>query len=417
MQKISISKERARKIILQSQLLNNYRPKKKSKNLLSIIDSLGYVQIDTISVINRAHHHILWTRDNSYEENDLHHLQTDQKAVFEYWGHAMSYLPMKDFRFYLPKMKKFENPSSNWANYMLQKGQNAMQPVMDRIKAEGPLSAKDFKTDTIRGGTWWDWKPAKIALELLFWKGDLMICERKNFQKYYDLAERVLPDDIDTTYPTDDELGEFIILKALNALGTASEKEIRKFLQPGTIRDADIQMASAETIKSKLGDLLEDNKIAPLYIENNKTTYYALKNMLDSTNKPTEKNPVVHLLSPFDGLIIQRDRIADIFDFDYTIECYVPAAKRKYGYFVLPVLWDGNLVGRLDPKADRKNKTFNINNLFLEPSFNDTDRFLPQFSEKLIEFARFHGCEKIELGFRGKMRSELKSQIKKNWKK
>lgn len=415
MQKKSITKELARKIILQSQLLTTSdKSNKKGNSLLSIIDSLGYVQIDTISVINRAHHHILWTRNSVYEENDLHDLQTKERAVFEYWGHAMSYLPMKDYRFYLPKMKKFQSPSSNWAIYMLGKGQNAMQPVMDRIKAEGPLSAKDFKTDKVKGGTWWDWKPAKIALELLFWKGDLMVTERKNFQKYYDLKERVLPDNIDTTYPTDDELSKFLILRAFKAMGIASEKEIRKFLQPGTIRDADIQMVGTEIIRSKLQHLQEEKKVVPLQIENNKTTYYTLQDNLNSENNSKESNAQVHLLSPFDGLVIQRERAKDIFDFDYTIECYVPEKKRKYGYFVLPLLWGENLIGRLDPKADRKNKTLIINNLFFEPYFNDFDSFLPFLSKKLIEFARFNGCEKIELGFKGKIKNELKSLIKKN---
>ncbi len=396
MQNISISKKQARKIILQSQLLANNHKQKAEGNLLSIIDSLGYVQIDTISVINRAHHHILRTRDSSYKEADLHSLQTKQRAVFEYWGHAMSYLPIKDYRYYLPKMRKFENPSSNWGNMMLQKGQDAMQMVIDRIKAEGPLSAKDFKTDKIKGGAWWDWKPAKIALELLFWKGNLMINERKNFQKYYDLKERVLPDDIDTTYPSDDELSEFLIFKALTALGVSSEKEIRKFLQPGTIRDADIQMIGSEKVKTKLKQLQEDKKIIPLKIENNKTIYYMLKEKQDILDLSLSNSQKIHLLSPFDGLIIQRERVKTFFDFDYSIECYVPEPKRKYGYFVLPILWKDKLIGRIDPKADRKNKTLIINNLYFEPSFKEIDDFLPLLKNKLTEFATFNGCEKLD---------------------
>jgi uncharacterized protein YcaQ len=319
---------------------------------------------------------------------------------------------MNDYRFYLPKMRKFENPSSKWAKQMLEKGQDSMQYVIDRIKAEGPLSAKDFKTDKIKGRTWWDWKPAKIALELLFWKGDLMVSERKKFQKYYDLKERVLPDDLNTSFPTNEELGEFLLLKALNAMGIASEKEIRKFLQPGTIRDADIQMVSYDILKGKLNDLLENKRIIPITLEGIDTEYYILKDNLESNLSKTIDIPEIHLLSPFDGLVIQRERMKTIFDFDYTIECYVPEPKRKYGYFVLPILWGDKLIGRLDPKADRKNKTLTINNLFFESDFHNVESILPQLVNKLIDFAAFNGCEKVEFGFKGKLSKELKAQIK-----
>ena len=196
-------------------------------------------------------------------------------------------------------------------------------------------------------------------------------------------------------------------------MGIASKKEIRKFLQPGTVRDSDFQMVNAESIEKKLNMFQEAKTIVPLRIEGSKDIYYALADKPALISEPKATAPFLHLLSPFDNLIIQRERIKNIFDFDYTIECYVPEARRRYGYFVLPILWNGNLVGRFDPKADKENKTLIIKNLFFEPHFMDTDALLPALSEKLIELARFNQCKRVELDFRGKLKTALKRLLKK----
>ncbi|MBC8182233.1 YcaQ family DNA glycosylase [candidate division KSB1 bacterium] len=397
MNKIEISKKLARRIVLNAQLLDG-RPNLSygKEGIAQIIEKLGYIQIDTISVIKRAHHHTIWTRCNDYQETKLHELQAIDRRIFEYWGHAMSYLPMSDYRFYLPRMRNFENPSSPWAKYQMEKCGNILEPVLDRMKKEGPLSSKDFANIGKKGGTWWDWKPAKAALELLFWQGKLMITERHNFQKVYDLTERVLPENLNTTMPTQDELAHFFVRRALSAMGLASEREIQKFLQPDSARDSDIRAVNKETILKSLNESIEAKEIIPVQIEENQNTkYYALSETIEQSSLLKRSSQKIFLLSPFDNLIIQRDRTKRLFDFDYTLECYVPAPKRKYGYFVLPILWGNTFVGRLDAKADRPKKTFVIRNLTFEPEFKSYEKFFPLFAKKIAALSVFNECEKI----------------------
>ncbi len=418
MNKVQISQSLARRIVLDAQLLNGRAELSKGKKgLVQTIDQLGYVQIDTISVIKRSHHHTLWTRRHDYDEKMLHELQSKDRIIFEYWGHAMSYLPMADYRYFLPRMRNFENPTSRWAQLQLQKCNHLLQPVLERIRNEGPLSSKDFSSSSgKKGGTWWDWKPAKVALELLFWKGDLMITKRHNFQKVYDLTGRVIPDDIDTTMPDIEELGQFLVRRALTAFGAANEREIQKFMQPDSARDSDLQIASKEVISKTLNNLVEAKEVSPVMLkEDHNSSYYALSEVIENSNMLEQAGSQVFLLSPFDNLIIQRERTKKLFGFDYALECYVPAAKRRFGYFVLPILWGENFVGRLDPKADRKKKRLIISNLSFESQIKSWEKFLPLFADKLVNFARFNDCEKIvfEKISPGKIRAALESFVKK----
>jgi uncharacterized protein YcaQ len=394
----NISWELVRRLVLNSQLLDGQAQLPEDKEgVAQTIEKLGYVQIDTIAVIQRAHHHTLWTRHATYDPEMLHELQANDRRVFEYWGHAMSYVPMKDYRYYLPRMRNLLNTRNNWAKDRLRKAQHAIEPVLERIRREGPLSSKDFEPPPgKKGGAWWDWKPAKIALELLFWQGKLMISERRKFQKVYDLTERVLPEDVDTRYPDDDELGRFFVRRGLSAYGVAQEKEIQVFLQPGAARDSIFQAAGREVIAKSLRELVDAGEVSPLKIkEDENSEYYALTETLEKTAHNQTAPAQVFLLSPFDNLIIQRDRTRRLFGFDYSLECYTPAPKRKYGYFVLPILWGDKLIGRLDPKADRKGKTLFIRSLMLEAGFNAFDEFLPSFVAKLSGFARFNQCDKV----------------------
>jgi len=311
----------------------------------------------------------------------------------------MAYLPMADYRFALPKMNKFRNPSSPWVKYQSEKCGHLLKPVLNRIHKEGPLGARDFALPPgHKGGTWWDWKPAKVALELLFWQGKLMISKREKFQKVYDLTERVIPNHIETTPPTEEELGVFLANRALRAMGIASEKDIRRFLQAESARDSDMQIASRELISRSLNQLIVNGEVIPINLENDKSSlYYVHSNTLDKINSQKSPNRNVFLLSPFDNLIIQRDRLKRIFDFEYALECYLPPTKRTFGYFTLPILWGNNFVGKIDPKADRKNKTLLINNLLLEQSVEESDDFLSSLGKSIAEFTRFNQCESVKI--------------------
>jgi uncharacterized protein YcaQ len=355
-------------------------------SVLRTIEELGYIQIDTISVIERAHHHTLWTRLPTYKQNMLDELLAVDRTVFEYWGHAASYLPMKDYRFYLPRMKSYFDPKSKWERERYEKVSHMLQPVLERVRQEGPLTSKAFEPPPgERREGWWDWKPAKIALELLFWRGELMIAERRNFQKVYDLTERVLPAEVDVTVPTDEELGEFLVRRALRAYGLASASEIN-----GHLRAAD-----RPVISRALEAMLEGGEVVEIELgEIGNQPYYSLADTLKLSPRISKR---VSLLSPFDNLVINRDRISKLFSFDYVLECYVPAAKRRHGYFVLPILWGTQFVGRLDPKADRKRKELIIHNLYFEPGFDADRQFLAKLAARIADLAKFNQCETIKL--------------------
>ena len=411
-----LSKSTSRRLAIKAQLLPFQDAVGYNATIYPIIQQLGYVQIDTISVVNRAHHQTLWTRCNSYNENQLEQLQAHERKIYEYWAHAMAYLPMENFRYSLPRMKNFQDPHSRWAKMSLEKSKHIIKDVYKRIELEGPLGSKDFKNEEgKKSGEWWDWKPAKLALELLYWQGKLMVSERNKFQKKYDLTERVLPDGIDLTFPDTNEMARFVILGALNSMGLANEKEIMKFMQPSASRDSDLMLVERKYIKQCLSEIEEAKEIKKVGIDGIDGHYY-----MQSENKSFKiqnELPTLRFLSPFDNLIIQRERTKQLFDFDYSLECYVPEPKRKFGYFVFAILFGDKLVGRFDPKADRKNKTLVLKNLYFEPGFICDDLFISVFVRHLVQFAAFHNCEIMNIEkcddkkVLGKIRSEIKKLI------
>ncbi len=385
---INLSADEARRLILDSQMLFDNRVTLSGKQRTAIIiENLGYVQIDTISVVQRAHHHTLWTRYSGYHPDMLHQLQAVDRTIFEYWGHAASYLPMCDYRYYTYRMKNFRDPMHKWAKDRIKKCGHMMDEVISRIRKEGPLGSKDFKSNPeVKRGEWWNWKPAKTALELLFWRGDLMVTRRDKFQRIYDLTERVLPEGTDTSMPPDDELGRFLIRRALNAQGISTISDIVKH----------IHAPDRQIIINAIQSLLEEGEIIQVSIDG-AGSYYTLPGSLENHSDDNPASGEVHILSPFDNLIILRDRLSRLFKFDYALECYTPKSKRQYGYYVLPVLWGTEFIARLDPKADRKRAVLILRNLQFREGFDEWEEFLPVFAGKLADFARFNNCTAIEL--------------------
>ena len=376
---IVLSLEQARLLYLNSQgLLANDFGKGKD-GALKVIEHLGYLQLDTLSVVARAHHHTLWTRLPDYNEKFLNELLED-KSIFEYWSHAASYLPIKDYRFSLINKKLYTENKSHW----FKQDQSQKDYVYNRIKNEGPLQSKDFEHKRENPSGWFDWKPAKKALEQLFMEGKLMVAKRQGFQKVYDLTERVLPADIDTSFPSQQEYLEHLIYTSIQAHGFVQENEII-YLRKGLKSE----------LKKVLSDLLKAEKLININIEGFDNIPFITSNQqLKSVENLTFKN-YIHFLSPFDNAVIQRKRLQLLFDFDYIIECYIPEEKRKYGYFTLPILYNNQFVGRFDPKADRKNKVFYVKSMHFENNFIANEEFNQLFKLKLKSFAAFNGCEKI----------------------
>ncbi len=394
---IRIARQQAQRIAIEAQLLDGKTKLPREKEgVAQVIEKLGYIQIDTITAIQRAHHHTLWTRRPDYDPIMLDELHAKDRRLFEYWGHAASYLPMADYRYYLARMRRFDQSRNTWTLQWRQKYGSLMKPVLERIRREGPLTSNDARLLINKGRAPQDPQAIRAALQLLFWKGEVMIAERRNFQKVYDLTQRVLPQDLDTSLPDKAELARFQVHRALLALGAAGEKDIRTFMQPEGARDAHLQASAKDQVPEALEEMLDNGEVTSVMVDDDdRARYYAATRMLDKVHRRRSRTLPVHLLSPFDNLIINRERVRRLFDFDYALECYVTPAKRKFGYFVLPILWGTDLVGRLDPKADRKQRTLIIQNLVFEEKFKCSDDFLAALADRLRALAAFNQCERI----------------------
>jgi uncharacterized protein YcaQ len=348
--------------------------------VLKAVEQLGYIQIDTLSVVERAHHHTIWSRVPDYQPGYLDALLEERK-VFEYWFHAASYLPMEQYRFALPQMMEVRQDKSHYRNA----DPKVMQYVLDTIRAEGPKRARDFESENQKEGSWWNWKPAKLALERLFMQGDLMVSERNGMQKKYDLSERVLLPSINTVPPTPLELAEYLTDTYLRAYGFTTLKQITH-LRTGTAIRNDVNAV----IKQKL----EEGSVHPLSIEG-MPTVYVKTNLMDAIY--TIPAPHVRILSPFDNSVIHRDRVKQVFDFDYRMECYTPKEKRQFGYFCLPILFGATFIGRVDCKTHRKQQQLELIHLHIENTNLDVESWLIPFVDTVQKFAAFNNCDSIVL--------------------
>lgn len=368
-------------LTLESQGLTKPYPFGKGKDaVIKALEHLGYLQIDTLSIVERAHHHTLWTRIPDYKTEYLDKL-VEERKIFEYWFHAASYLPIKDFRFALPQMLEVKQSITHYYNA----DPKVMKYVVDTIRGEGPKKARDFENETKKAGSWWSWKPTKIALERLFLQGDLMISSRNGMQKMYDLTENILPKSINTTLPTDLEFAEYLVKTYLNAYGFTTVKQITHLKTGELIR---------KNVDKVLKSMLQEGTIKQVNIEN-APSVFVNKSLLEKSLNKT--NSSIRILSPFDNSIIHRDRVKHFFDFDYKIECYTPKEKRQYGYFCLPILFGDTFIGRIDCKAHRKEKEFEIIHLHIENTNIDIELWKKPLVEIIKSFATFNGCEQIKL--------------------
>lgn len=378
MQPLTLDSAHARRVILAAQgLTAGWAFGTGQQGTLRAIQHLGYVQIDTLAVVARAHHHTLWTRVHAYQEAHLEAL-VQARQVFEYWAHAAAFLPMRDYRFSLPRKQTFRDGRAHW----FQKDKMLMDYVRDRITAEGPLQARHFVNDR-RRASWFDWKPAKQALEHLLMDGTLMVAGRQHFQKIYDLAERVLPPGIDTSMPSEEEYASYLVDIGVRAHGIVSARDIA--YHRGGLR---------KPVQEVLRQRMADGRVVPLTIGTSSERYFATPETLD---KHVRMSRQVRLLSPFDNTVIQRHRLRDLFAYDYQIECYTPAVKRRFGYFCLPILYGHTFIGRLDPKADRETQIFHVKALHLERPVAHREHCMQALAQALHTFATFHGCTQVLL--------------------
>jgi uncharacterized protein YcaQ len=339
---VTLTTAKARAIWMRAQRLDEVEPFGAGPGAAqAAIEQLGYVQIDTINVIERCHHHILYSRIPAYKRNDLAALQSAEKSVFEYWTHALSYVPSAELPYFIPAMRAYrENPSA-WFGSVTKAEVSAMTR---RLKTEGPLSIRDIDDDELVDKThpWASRKPSKRVLQLMFYQGLVAIAAREGMVKTYDLTGRHFGWEKTPKPATERQVTAYLLDRALRSQGVVSLDSICHLNAPA-------KKAVRELIESRV----KRRQLVPVSIEGaEKVPHWASSEALE-TVAPASANRV-HILSPFDPLIIQRKRLKLLFGYDHVFEAYVPAAKRQYGYFALPVLVDDRVVAALDLKTDRQ---------------------------------------------------------------
>jgi len=385
--KSSKDQARLRRIALSAQGLLQAQPYGRGiSGTRNAINHLSYIQVDTISVVERAHNHVLHTRVPSFKPEMISQLLLDGD-IFEYWSHAAAFLPIDDYRFSLPYKNAIKQGQVHWYK---DPDQKLMAELLARITSEGSLRSRDLDTRGLdpkapkREG-WWDWKPAKKALEQLYMQGDLMVSNREGFQKVYDLTERVLPSSVNTQEPSTEAFAMHLLDQQLRCHGLVSLKGLTYLRRNTALRKA-MKLLVAERLVQ--GDLEEVQLSTG-------ETYFLEAGVFES--KLPRLNDRLLILSPFDNCVIQRDRLKALFQFEYQIECYVPAAKRKYGYFSLPLLYRGEFVGRMDCKAHRKDRHLEIKALHFEQSSFDDEQLIQAFIHAIATFKDFQNCDTVSL--------------------
>jgi uncharacterized protein YcaQ len=383
---IEFSIETARAMLLGAQGLHAVPERATKDDVRETIRRMGVLQIDSISVVARSPYLVIWSRLGSYEPRWLDELLAEG-ALFEYWSHAASFIPIEDYGLYRRLMLEGGEKTRSW----MRAHHEEIQHVMEHISQNGPVRSAEFARTDGRAGGWWEWKPEKRALEHLFAAGELMISRRENFHRVYDLRERVLanalPDWEDALAPNEQEVRRTLALKAVRALGVAVARWVPDYFRTPKKGAAVFLEALADEGSLVRATIEEFDEPAYVHPDNAELAEEIL-----SSGSPSS---VTTLLSPFDPVVWDRVRTLELFGFDYKIEVYTPAARRRYGYYSLPILHDGALVGRLDAKAHRKQDIFEIKAIHLEPGILPSGGLVASIAGALRGCAEWHGTPEI----------------------
>ncbi len=338
---IPLTKFRARRIWLRAQRLDEAAPFGGGALATpAAVQHLGYVQIDTINVVERCHHQILYTRIPDYRRDHLRQAQSVDKTVFEYWTHALSYIPTADMRFFVRAMKREADDRSSFF-HTVKRGD--LQKVLGRIRRNGPLTIRDIDDDVLveKDHEWASRKPSKRALQLAFYRGVLTVSQREGMLKTYELMTRHFGRHALPKAASESERTAYLLDRALRSQGIVSLDSICHL-------DAPRKVAVSRVIDARV----RRSELVPVAVEGAKHEHWATSEMLDTGLDPVAD--IVHILNPFDPVVIQRKRLASLFDYEHRFEAYVPKEKRVFGYFAQPVLVGDAVVAVLDLKTDRE---------------------------------------------------------------
>jgi len=405
---LSLSKQDAKRLAIRAQGLDhnrigtynsNHAPKCQkvvtAEDLRRSILAMGLLQIDAVNVCVRSHYMPLFSRLGIYQRELLDQLAYKKKAIFETWAHAACFVPVE--RHLLFRQRMAQQKSKPLVEKLKKVRPGYLEDVLVQVASRGQLSASELEGSGKRRGSWWGYQDGKIAAEWHFSRGDLSIGERRNFTRYYDLTERVIPSEhLDTATPSVKNSNREMMRLAVKAHGLGSVRDFGNYYH---LKD--------DSALAGLNELVEEGSIQRARIEGWPDGIEAFATKEDISLDQTDARA---LLTPFDPLVWNRNRIKRIFDFFYRIEIYVPERKRQYGYYVYPFLLGEDLVARVDLKADRNRNVLVVKSAFAEEGY-DHDQIAFNLADELMMMARWLGLERVGTGRKGNLMKSLRAAL------
>lgn len=394
-------------LFLERQHLDRPRARRlTAASLVRFAEDTGGVQLDSINVVDRAHHLTLWSRFGPYERGALDRLIYRRRVLFEYWAHVACLVSTAHFPGWRRAMLEYRHRHKGWTGF-LRKHPTVLATVEAAIRDRGPLGNADFQhARPGRASGWWSWKPATHALDFLWMSGRIGVHSRVHFQKRFDLLERVLPAALAREPLDAAAFRRWHLERSLHAMGAATDTDLRMYLTfPRTEASARARV---------LREMLRRGEVVEIEVAGHRGRWYALARDLEALAAAGRRRMASRgatLLSPFDSFLWHRERVGRLFGYDYRIEVYVPAGKRTFGYYALPLLVDGQLVGRVDAKLHRSERRLELRHVSFEPWFAarrrapaaawgavTPERSLAGLADAAWSLAAFTGAEQVHAG-------------------
>ena len=391
-------------LFLERQHLDRPRARRlTATSLARFAEDAGGIQVDSINVVDRAHHLTLWSRFGPYDRAALERLIYRRRVLFEYWAHVACLVSAAHFPAWRRAMLDYRHRHKGWTRF-LKRHPTVLRTVEAEIRARGPLGNAAFQDARPgRQSGWWSWKPTTHALDFLWMSGRTTVHSRRHFQKRFDLLERVLPEAL--AHPPLDgaAFGRWHLERSLHAMGAATDTDLRMYLT--------FPRTSAAARAAVLREMVRAGKVVEIAVAGSRARWYALARDLEplaAAGRRRAPSQGTTLLSPFDSFLWHRERIVRLFGYDYRIEVYVPPAKRTFGYYALPLLVDGQLIGRVDTKLHRAERRLELRHVCFEPWFAgekeppaaswgpvSRERGLAGLAEAASSLAAFTGAERV----------------------
>lgn len=388
MSELSLSLNALRNLHLYAQgLAEPYQRKATASDVVDCIRQMSLLQIDTINVVARSPYLVLFSRLGEYQNHWLDDALRNGE-IFEYWAHEACFIPREDYSLVRPQMLAPENMGWKYSKEWHDEHRQSIDALLVHIRQYGPVKAADFNVRNKKTSGWWEWKPEKRHLETLFSCGELMVKARENFHRIYDLAERVIPDWNDEMhYISPEHARQRMIINSARSLGVFKAQWLPDYYRLKKI-----------DIKSMIAQMLDRQEITPVLLAGTQERYYvhhSLHSLLEKARAEALISTHTTLLSPFDPVVWDRRRALELFNFDYRLECYTPEAKRNFGYFSLPILQQGALVGRVDAKAHRKENVLELKSCYQETDVKFSDKKLDELKKSISRFAAWQQATQV----------------------